>query len=598
MRPIDLLIITPLEDERATLDYWFDTANHTWENLPLGVHWSMFADFSIGVYCIMGKGGITAGNKCSRIVEAYRPKSVLLIGIAGGDELNYDCNPLFNIGDVGYNNYIYYCSYGKATAQNNLPQIRSLVRVQNNWLARCARYADMETWQETAKRWFDQHKQTWESRHYIDQVWPNNYIPVAHEADVGSGELLVENPDWKNNVRGFHQGANIRLWEMEAFAVASVCLEFSVPFLMIRGISDHADLLREKEKDNYRLISSVVASAYAKSLVESDEYKSGIRGIAHSTINRIDPCLIESVISPCVHRHRCVELDWRLPSSNKVGLVSAYENITPQYYSNELAEYISANFIDTNYSISFIFPYSPLELLGFFKETLSGDKSIVEMVGSIFQLHLDRNALIDRPSSTKANDADRLEELNHMIYKLLERLCQRAREYYKHFAVASDTFSQLSDIIGDDNKKVLALRMNRLIVLRGDAMDENTIQTDPLIHIYPLFLGDNIPTFFVSERYLLDERAAIDDMTFILRGSISTDGITDEDEWPVAIRFFPSSKLLIFTGTPCSSSGLVPTSVGMSTSTANLYNIWRNHLHAYVDGKYEGRTFLAMPSDG
>ena len=63
-------------------------------------------------------------------------------------------------------------------------------------------------------------------------------VPVVHEGLIVTGDTFVANPAQRDELR---QALKASAVEMEGAAVAQVCWQLGVPFLVIRSITDSAD---------------------------------------------------------------------------------------------------------------------------------------------------------------------------------------------------------------------------------------------------------------------------------------------------------------------------------------------------------------------
>ena len=63
-------------------------------------------------------------------------------------------------------------------------------------------------------------------------------VPVVHEGVIVTGDTFVANPAQRDELR---QALKASAVEMEGAAVAQVCWQLGVPFLVIRSITDTAD---------------------------------------------------------------------------------------------------------------------------------------------------------------------------------------------------------------------------------------------------------------------------------------------------------------------------------------------------------------------
>jgi adenosylhomocysteine nucleosidase len=63
-------------------------------------------------------------------------------------------------------------------------------------------------------------------------------VPVVREGVIVTGDAFVGNPDQRNEMRRSLKAAAV---EMEGAAVAQICSQLGVAFIVIRSITDNAD---------------------------------------------------------------------------------------------------------------------------------------------------------------------------------------------------------------------------------------------------------------------------------------------------------------------------------------------------------------------
>ena len=86
--------------------------------------------------------------------------------------------------------------------------------------------------------------------------------PTLHFGDIASGDQFINSVEKRNEILSLLP--DIQCVEMEGAAVAQVCLEFNVPFTVIRTISDTAD--QNARVDFGRFIAEV-ANAYSRAII-------------------------------------------------------------------------------------------------------------------------------------------------------------------------------------------------------------------------------------------------------------------------------------------------------------------------------------------
>ncbi len=95
-----------------------------------------------------------------------------------------------------------------------------------------------------------------------DAVEEFNLSPTLHFGDIASGDQFINSEAKRQEILDLLP--DIQCVEMEGAAVAQVCLEFNVPFTVIRTISDTAN--HNAQVDFGRFIAEV-ANAYSRAIV-------------------------------------------------------------------------------------------------------------------------------------------------------------------------------------------------------------------------------------------------------------------------------------------------------------------------------------------
>ena len=89
-----------------------------------------------------------------------------------------------------------------------------------------------------------------------------NLAPTLHFGDIASGDQFINSDAKRNEILSLLP--DVKCVEMEGAAVAQVCLEFNLPFTVIRIISDTAD--HNARVDFGRFIVEV-SNAYSRSII-------------------------------------------------------------------------------------------------------------------------------------------------------------------------------------------------------------------------------------------------------------------------------------------------------------------------------------------
>ena len=89
-----------------------------------------------------------------------------------------------------------------------------------------------------------------------------NLNPTLHFGDIASGDQFINSNEKRNEILSLLP--DVQCVEMEGAAVAQVCLEFNVPFTIIRTISDSAD---HNARVDFGKFIVEVANAYSRAII-------------------------------------------------------------------------------------------------------------------------------------------------------------------------------------------------------------------------------------------------------------------------------------------------------------------------------------------
>ena len=90
-----------------------------------------------------------------------------------------------------------------------------------------------------------------------------NLAPTLHFGDIASGDQFINSDEKRQEILGLLP--DVLCVEMEGAAVAQVCLEFNVPFTVIRTISDTAD---HNARVDFGKFIVEVANAYSRAIIK------------------------------------------------------------------------------------------------------------------------------------------------------------------------------------------------------------------------------------------------------------------------------------------------------------------------------------------
>jgi nucleoside phosphorylase/CheY-like chemotaxis protein len=254
---VDFVMVTALEDERdSILGRLFNYRRLPPSDVDVHVYYTAdldtaFPDGSTGTYRIVlmplpGMGQRKAGPASVDAIRRWRPRYVVLVGIAGGVAAKG-----VRLGDILVADQIVDYELQKVTP--NGPQIRWEVHRTNERLLEFAGSFADTSWRELIKA-----------------ERPETGLPTRHVGPIASGDKVIAfgqalaalRDDWP---------ALIGV-EMEAAGVATAAFQaaHNPGFFMVRGVSDLAD----EEKDSgdvqrWRAYACDIAASYAIGLLKS-----------------------------------------------------------------------------------------------------------------------------------------------------------------------------------------------------------------------------------------------------------------------------------------------------------------------------------------
>jgi nucleoside phosphorylase len=256
MQKVDFVIITPLEEERAAMLAHLEGA----KRLPptdddVRVYYSAtipvaFPDETHGRYVaivtdLLGMGRVEAANAVGDAIRRWRPRYVLLVGIAGGL-----AKAGVKLGDVLVAESVADYELQKLTPQQ--ANIRWSVHRADPRLLAASRQLVPNDW-----------------RKFIRRERPVAGEPERHLGPICTGDKVVANGLLDQYREVWNKLIGV---EMEAGGVASGAFQAaSAPgFLMVRGVSDLADPDKDQARtESWREYACDVAAAFVEAFIKS-----------------------------------------------------------------------------------------------------------------------------------------------------------------------------------------------------------------------------------------------------------------------------------------------------------------------------------------
>ncbi|HFK4650291.1 TPA: purine phosphorylase [Serratia marcescens] len=253
LREPDVLILTALPIELAAAKKVFAITDDVFPTLTSnGIHfWTAeIARPDGSLKCVVasfaGAGNVNASSITTHLLTEFRPKKVVMMGIAGG------LRDKMVMGEVIIAERVVYYESAAALAGGKLaprpemlhPSMRTKQNL-NTYLAASmlpARLNDLA-------RSFGLE---------IPASSPAGNVSkglTVSLATIASGEMLMKDPDLMESLRVLHDKAHVV--EMEAYGVFDACEKQNIPALIVRGISDYGDGTKD---DTFHAIASLAAA--------------------------------------------------------------------------------------------------------------------------------------------------------------------------------------------------------------------------------------------------------------------------------------------------------------------------------------------------
>jgi adenosylhomocysteine nucleosidase len=168
-----------------------------------------------------GAGKVNAAIAATLLVDHFSPAAVVFTGTAGA------IDPELNPGDVVIGTAVGYHDFGDLTAAGF---VRSATRNASTGNLDPVFFPADPGLLAAARRATAAVKLTGESGGASGRI---------REGRIVTGDAFVANPSQRENLR---RELNASAVEMEGAAVAQVCARFGVPIIVLRSITDHADV--------------------------------------------------------------------------------------------------------------------------------------------------------------------------------------------------------------------------------------------------------------------------------------------------------------------------------------------------------------------
>lgn len=254
--PIDFVVITPLEEEReAMLAHLGNPKRLPPSDDDIRVYYPAtipvtFTDGQTGKYKVvvtdlLGMGRLEAAHAVGDAVRRWKPKFVVLVGIAGGM-----AKAGVSLGDVLISEQIADYELQKFTAEKT--ETRWSVHRVSPALLAAARQVGVKDWQP-----------------FVHEQRPKDGNPKRHLGPICTGDKVIANGLMDQYREIWTKLIGV---EMEAGGVASAAFQASSApgFFMVRGVSDLADPAKDEGGTvSWRAYACDVAAAYVEAFLKS-----------------------------------------------------------------------------------------------------------------------------------------------------------------------------------------------------------------------------------------------------------------------------------------------------------------------------------------
>lgn len=171
-------------------------------------------------------GKVASSSTATTLINKYDVNLIIFMGVAGA------VNKSVNIGDIVIAESLY---------QHDM-DARPLYDQFQIPMSETIYFDAQKEYSEKAKMAVDQFLKKINA--YVKDELLSKYaisIPKVHRGIIASGDKFVSNPYKDKNLSLKKDNLETLAVEMEGAAVAQVCFEYNIPFIVIRTISDKAD---------------------------------------------------------------------------------------------------------------------------------------------------------------------------------------------------------------------------------------------------------------------------------------------------------------------------------------------------------------------
>jgi|GEM_PF-4034541 len=249
---VDVAVLSSQREELAPLEKLLGCV----EDTPLKFDSYRYALIHRGTHvkkvllAVIGQGNIAAATRTWDVIDKWRPKQVILVGVAGGDP----SDPTLKLGDIVIGESIIGYEHGKIDA-SGFKQRSTRYDMSHELINEAERLA--ENW----------------PKEKLDGYLSKSYVPPSvHRFAIASGSKLVADHKFFKNVREM-TNEKIHAIEMEGDGVGFACHNHaSKPeLLVVKSIMDKSDKktrdINKKNRERWKKYACRVASQFVYDLL-------------------------------------------------------------------------------------------------------------------------------------------------------------------------------------------------------------------------------------------------------------------------------------------------------------------------------------------
>jgi nucleoside phosphorylase len=252
---VDVVLLCALEEEATAVLRHFPDRRESRLGPYRCYHASLLPSASseaalrVAIVELREKGNLASTQASTLAIQVFQPRAVILFGICGGIIKGAED---FRLGDVVVGNEIVYYEPGKTTPgghQDRAQHFKAVDAGPNSLLAAALSLQDTG----------------WTAIRQINEPRPNDERgrtrPQIKSGLICSGEKVIADSGAAANLQQAYSAISI---EMEAAGVAYACQHTLTPFLVVKAVSDYADVLKD---DSHHAYACATSAAFAVTLL-------------------------------------------------------------------------------------------------------------------------------------------------------------------------------------------------------------------------------------------------------------------------------------------------------------------------------------------